>query len=354
VKSATFNYDGSRILTAYGTNQRGVGAAGFARVWDAQSGVALTPQSDHQGQIGKAYFNSNSSLILTYYNTLTRIWNAETGASLPALPAARALEASRAFGPDISLIPQPYPPKIWNLRAGSVQMELQDDDYRKKPIHHASFSPDGAKLVTVSLKTDQVKVWDVKAGRIILNTISHPKVGRAKFSPDGAWILTVSDDLTQVWDANSGHRISQYSESTRGFSMDGSHICSWNNGLIDVRTGLRVDIQPAHAGHFDNRESRVLRNYWSTKTVELRDSAPLCEPPNWLPDFIEALALTHFNEFGRLEVTSTDQFERIRTERLASKSENPWDIYARWLITPRQERTISPWSSIKVSDLPAS
>jgi hypothetical protein len=51
-----------------------------------------------------------------------------------------------------------------------------------------------------------------------------------------------------------------------------------------------------------------------------------------------------------LQAYSADKFNRIRTERLASMSNDPWEVFGRWLFSDPQTRTISPWSSVTVPE----
>src|SRR5207237_9225516 len=75
-------------------------------------------------------------------------------------------------------------------------------------IRHASFRPDGHRVVTAS--TDgTARVWDVASG----NAVGDPlkpcgAVVQAWFSPDGRRLVTASaDGSARVWDAETGKPI---------------------------------------------------------------------------------------------------------------------------------------------------
>jgi WD40 repeat protein len=69
-------------------------------------------------------------------------------------------------------------------------------------VSSASFSPDGARIVTGS-NDGTAKVWDAQSGAEVLTLKGHTNwVASASFSPDGARIVTASWDKTaKVWDS---------------------------------------------------------------------------------------------------------------------------------------------------------
>ena len=75
----------------------------------------------------------------------------------------------------------------------------------QKFVYHASFSPDGRRVVTSS--EDRTKrVWDAATGQPITPPLRHgDRVECASFSPDGRHVVTACGDGTaRVWDAATG------------------------------------------------------------------------------------------------------------------------------------------------------
>ena len=73
------------------------------------------------------------------------------------------------------------------------------------PSRSATFSPDGARVVTAS--ADQTaRIWDARTGTELAVLRGHDNyVGSAEFSPDGKRVVTSSFDQTaRVWDAAVG------------------------------------------------------------------------------------------------------------------------------------------------------
>jgi tetratricopeptide (TPR) repeat protein len=67
-------------------------------------------------------------------------------------------------------------------------------------VSHASFSPDGRRVVTAS-GDRTARVWDAETGQPLSAPLRHEGgVSHASFSPDGRRVLTACDDnLTRVW-----------------------------------------------------------------------------------------------------------------------------------------------------------
>jgi WD40 repeat protein len=95
-------------------------------------------------------------------------------------------------------------------------------------FRHASFSPDGSRIVA-AYDDNTARIWDSGTGKQITVLRGHNNnVTSAVFSPDGSRIVTASTDKTVcIWDATKeieilrGHHGIVWSAS---FSPDGSRI----------------------------------------------------------------------------------------------------------------------------------
>ena len=67
--------------------------------------------------------------------------------------------------------------------------------------------------------------------------------------------------------------------------------------------------------------------------------------PVWLPEVIEACAFRSLDEFGSLQVGTTAQMIQLKKERLASTSNEPWEVFGRWLFTSPEKRSPTPWGN---------
>lgn len=87
---------------------------------------------------------------------------------------------------------------VWDAASGERVLDLPHDE----PLDHAALSADGARVVTAA-KDGAARVWDARTGEAIGEPRPHPRPVRcAAFSPDGRRLVTGCDDgMVRVWDA---------------------------------------------------------------------------------------------------------------------------------------------------------
>jgi WD40 repeat protein/serine/threonine protein kinase len=79
----------------------------------------------------------------------------------------------------------------------------------EKDLEHATFSPDGRRVITAS-QDHTACVWDAVTGNAITSLRHDNVVRKAAFSPDGRLAITGSNDRTaRVWDSSSGQSVGQ-------------------------------------------------------------------------------------------------------------------------------------------------
>jgi WD40 repeat protein/serine/threonine protein kinase/tetratricopeptide (TPR) repeat protein len=275
LKGARFSPDGRRVLTdGWRWLDDHSRLECETRLWDAGTGRPLTPPIKHESlPIGESIPSYNGRHILTFEMGLgeekgrVRVWDAATG--------------------------QPVAPGL--QPAG--------------PVVHASFSPDGRRVLTVSQcpsklpdqgksngntgrpnspRKTEARVWDVVTGQPLTTAMRPDRwITSASFSPDGRRIVTVSGDSelwlrpgrstigfessddkvpgeVGVWDAATGQLLTGPLQRTgmnlvfATFSPDGRRVLAAAGGGVLVWDGStgRLLIGPLeHPGLFDN-ESR--------------------------------------------------------------------------------------------------
>jgi WD40 repeat protein len=93
VNSATFNPDGTRVLSASDDNT--------ARIWDAASAKEVAILRGHEGPVNSAVFSSDGKRAVTASDDKTvRIWDATTTKVITVLRGHEAEVFSAAFSPD--------------------------------------------------------------------------------------------------------------------------------------------------------------------------------------------------------------------------------------------------------------
>ncbi len=125
-------------------------------------------------------------------------------------------------------------------------------------IRHASFRPDGRRVVTAGAD-GAARVWDVEGGQAVGEPLKHAgAVVQAWFSPDGRRVVTASEDGTaRVWDAETGKPVTPplahgQSLECATFSPDGRRVLTAADTnaahLWDAERGGRVGSPLAHEG----------------------------------------------------------------------------------------------------------
>ncbi len=268
VSAAAFSPDGTRVVTAslghrsqcdVGKSTRSPYPDGVdcrdldetARVWDAQTGMPVTPPLQHQGAVYHAAFSPDGTRIVTAsLDKTARVWDAWTGKPvIPPLKHQGAVSIA-AFSPDGTRVVTASWDKtaqIWDAWTGkpvTAPFEYQE------AVTIAAFSSDGTRVGTVS-RDKIVQVWDTSTGTAVTPPLKHQDaVTAVALSPDGMRVATASDDKTaRIWDAGTGAQVSPLLEhrgfiTAVAFSPDGTRLVTASLDktaqVWDVRTGKPV------------------------------------------------------------------------------------------------------------------
>ena len=188
------------------------------------------------------------------------------GRSSPALrfllaEAARDVEALQLVAPGDDLGELAQPPlshdgrrlatvsegrvRVWDLKTAAVVRTIRGPD---GPVDRPLFAPDGRVLV----RADRAALlWDVGAEEPVRAFDHGAEISSAQFSPDGARLLTLSDaaHTVRLWDAATGHLLFTLAgDNARHlramFDRDGYRIAIWSpDGVIrihDARSGKQL------------------------------------------------------------------------------------------------------------------
>lgn len=170
-----------------------------AKIWDAFSGKLIADLIGHTGSIYGAAFSSDGKQIITNSKDSTvKTWDAASGKMITDLTSRKGAISIALFSPDgkkiITICNNSLDSvaKIWDAASGKLITALTGSGY----IDHASFSPDGLEVLTVSQDTT-VKIWDVSSAKLRMNLKGYFGI----FSPVGKNIVTLTDNnITRVWD----------------------------------------------------------------------------------------------------------------------------------------------------------
>jgi WD40 repeat protein/uncharacterized caspase-like protein len=211
VLSAMFSPDGIKIVTA--------SLDSSAKIWDAVTGNVLTTLKNRASLFSAQFSPDGKKIVTASADSVVKTWDAGTGKLFADLKGHGNAIASAGFSPDgnkIVTASLDLTTKIWDAISGKLLINIQEhpgdakflDDMEDDEVlsAFAGFSPDGKKIVSVSVDST-AKVWDAMTGKLLIGLRGHTDVIRfAQFSPDGTKIVTASDDGTAIiWDAISGN-----------------------------------------------------------------------------------------------------------------------------------------------------
>ena len=78
--------------------------------------------------------------------------------------------------------------KLWDASSGKLMASFLHQDR----VHHAAFSPDGTRILTVS-GDHTAKLWATSSGNLITSFAHQDGVYYGTFSPDATRILTTEN-----------------------------------------------------------------------------------------------------------------------------------------------------------------
>ena len=324
VNSAVFSPDGARILTA--------SADKTARLWDGGSGKLLTT-FQHEGEVRSAVFSPRGARILTASaDNTARLWDGSSGKLLATFQHEGPVNSS-VFSPDgarILTASWDKTARLWDGGSGKLLATFQHEG----DVRSAEFSPDGARILTASW--DKIaRLWDGGSGKLLATfqhegeatsaaqelthtfgaTFQHEsEVSSAVFSPDGARILTVSRDKTaRLWDATVARSLARLMVESQALRQVGllSELASGleiseDGSLTAIPSGRRFKLitQVRDSAKEDELMSRFIR--WFCSPIEERTIFPDSKMNNatWLdnqivsiPSVPESLATNAFEAF---------------------------------------------------------
>ncbi|MCP4361295.1 MAG: hypothetical protein GY796_25075, partial [Chloroflexi bacterium] len=208
VRNVEYSRDG-KLLAAASTG-------GTVVIWDAESGERLVTLEGHEeglvggyftGVLDAAFSPDGRQVVTAGTDKTARIWDVATGEELQVLTGHTAGLTNVAYSPDGKLIATASDEpdvtvKIWNAETGQELFALPPSHGDR--VWGLDFSPDGTLLATAGGDTT-AKVWylDMAAGRGILLSTLTGHTGTTQvvhFNPDGNSLTSNGGGKVKVWD----------------------------------------------------------------------------------------------------------------------------------------------------------
>lgn len=265
VVSATFSADGTRLLTR--------GWRDFARLW-APEVNPLAVLKGHEDFIWSASYAPNGDTILTTSSDQTaRLWN-RAGIQLAVLKGHTGIVEHGEFnrsGTRIVTVGRDYRAMLWSADGRLLKRLAAEagDPKERDRYAYATFDRSGKFLATGGYR--HTTIWDAD-GNLIRDFESHTAWARAiDFDPTGTRLVTASNDgSVLLWDS-TGNKIAELDEARFGadrpiFSPDGSRILG-ASGIGDsaylwsADGALVAQLQHSggvHAAEFNAASTRII------------------------------------------------------------------------------------------------
>ena len=197
--------------------------------------LQLTVEGDDIGELGQVPLSHDGHRLATVREGRVRVWDVKTGAVVRTIRGPAGYVDRPLFAPDGRvLVRAENAVLLWDT--GSDE-PVRSFDHGAE-ISSALFSPDGARLVTVSDAAHDVKVWETATGHLLFTIDGdnpYAQKVRAMFDHDGYRIAIWNPDgAVHIHDARSGKEL-----ATVGKPSDGLLACAFSPDGDFLATGTR-------------------------------------------------------------------------------------------------------------------
>jgi WD40 repeat protein len=160
------------------------------------------------------------------------LWDGATGAEVARLEGHIGELTAITFSPDGSMLATgstDHQVRLWDTKTGA---EHPGPPENGAAIERIGFSFDGSKLVATS--NPGLQLWDIESHELtpVADVVGKPIV-QLSVSPGYPRIAAQIDDITFLWDANTGTRVAQFEGMAMlAFSGDGSQLATLDSELV--------------------------------------------------------------------------------------------------------------------------
>jgi WD40 repeat protein len=188
----------------------------------------------------------------------TKIWEAQTGSLVSALPSRYYRQELVAWSPDgarLAVASRRGIP-IWDMKTGRLERVLTGFT---GSVQSLSFSPDSNRIAAAGgefERSGELRVWDLASGRTVWSVSGDYVVWNATYLPNTDLIADTTERGTFFYDSNSGSlQRSLPRRSLRALSAQGSRWIGISGDAVvslDLATGSTKTMRQGEASLYDS------------------------------------------------------------------------------------------------------
>jgi WD40 repeat protein len=220
------------------------------RSWDIATGRELHALPGETGLTHTIAFSGNGRVVATGgLAGPVRVWDAATGRQLQCLPGEESFVSNLALSGDGSVLASysdlsGFKVYVWDVSTARVRNEFVQVPI---PVMNGNYgvaldlSPDGRTVAVTSIVSPSATVWDAAAGKVRHELSWFGYASGLALSPDGRTLAIASQDSVDLWDAQTGQRVTRPTLSAKPkrftrlrFSPDGRMLAALNETRVEV------------------------------------------------------------------------------------------------------------------------
>ncbi len=278
-----------------------------ARVWDMNSGQAISPPIKHDEHVADVIFTASGQRILTLSDRKVQYWDIQTGKRL-----APVIEVNNYFNDEIQLSADGKIVYIldkmhaWGWDIQTAQPATQQIKTKSRRSACRSVMSHDQTRIGFGLDNNSARIWDTKTGKPISPEFQMPAmVLKIVFSPDDRYLMLIDYDYNmRIWDLRTFKPVMGTFEKTqqaffihqsKQVLINQKHQCA----VWDIQTGKPVGTanqidRKIYGLTADEKYMVELEYLFTKKTMEtgLWDINTMTRPLT-LPSSINAACFTH-------------------------------------------------------------
>jgi WD40 repeat protein len=191
ITSIDFSPDGNLVAAA--------NADGFVKLWRSSDGQFIGHLKGETKQVTNVSFSPDSQIIVTISDgNKVQLWNSRDRSLITTLKVDSEKVTSFVFSHDSKMLATIGDDNLVKLYKSDGTL-IQPLIGHSGKVQSVEFSSDNTKLMSVSAKSGEIKIWDTSNGKP-LQSIDNYGMISAKFSPNGKYITSINQNYTvKLW-----------------------------------------------------------------------------------------------------------------------------------------------------------